>query len=99
MGRYDGTEGIECIRAIRNALTYEEFRGFCKGNIIKYVWREARKGFIVDVTKALDYANYLIEADIEKIDAAIRDADISADDLDDDLRNAMGRRQHAQKDD
>ena len=28
---------IECIDAIQAALTPEEFRGFCKGNVLKYV--------------------------------------------------------------
>ena len=35
---------IECIDAIQAALTPEEFRGYCKGNNIKYTWRENRKG-------------------------------------------------------
>lgn len=35
---------IECIDAIEAALTPEEFRGFCKGNSIKYVWRSNLKG-------------------------------------------------------
>jgi hypothetical protein len=35
---------IECIDAIRAALTDEEWRGFCKGNVLKYVWREKHKG-------------------------------------------------------
>jgi len=34
---------IECIDAIEAALTPEEFRGFCKGNVIKYAWRERHK--------------------------------------------------------
>jgi hypothetical protein len=34
---------IECIDAIQAALTREEFRGFCKGNVLKYVWREQHK--------------------------------------------------------
>ena len=34
---------IECIDAIEAALTAEEFRGFCKGNVMKYVWRERHK--------------------------------------------------------
>ena len=36
--------GIECIDAIQAALTPEEFRGFCKGNALKYIWRERHKG-------------------------------------------------------
>ena len=35
--------GIECIDAIEAALTPEEFRGYCKGNVLKYVWRERHK--------------------------------------------------------
>ena len=31
--------GIECIQAIRAALTDEEFKGYCKGNVLKYTWR------------------------------------------------------------
>ena len=39
------TQGsIECIDAIEAALTPEEFRGYCKGNALKYLWRERSKG-------------------------------------------------------
>ena len=51
--RYGG--GVECIEAIRSALTPEEFPGFCKGNAIKYIWRESPKGGIRDICKAADY--------------------------------------------
>ena len=44
--------GIECIDAIKAALTPEEFRGFCKGNAIKYVWRELHKGGDESLRKA-----------------------------------------------
>lgn len=33
------TGNVECIDAIRAALTAEEFRGYCKGNVIKYTFR------------------------------------------------------------
>lgn len=47
------TQGaIECIDAIRAALTPEEFRGFCKGNILKYTWRERHKGGDESLRKA-----------------------------------------------
>ena len=52
--------GIECIDAIRAALTDEEFRGYCKGNILKYVWRERHKGGTQDIQKAKTYANFLM---------------------------------------
>ena len=35
---------IECIDAIEAALTPEEFRGYCKGNALKYIWRERHQG-------------------------------------------------------
>lgn len=49
---------IECIDAIRSALTDEEFRGFCKGNVIKYTWRERHKAGDADLSKAGDYLEY-----------------------------------------
>ena len=36
--------GIECIDAIKAMLTPEEFRGYLKGNAMKYQWRERHKG-------------------------------------------------------
>lgn len=51
---------IECIDAIKAALSPEEWRGFVKGNVLKYVWREAHKGGDCDLEKARDYlARYL----------------------------------------
>lgn len=47
--------GIECIDAIAAALTPEEFRGFCKGNAIKYTFREQHKGGAEDLKKAQWY--------------------------------------------
>jgi hypothetical protein len=55
------TSGIECIDAIRAALTPEEFRGFCKGNALKYTWREKHKGGDQDLAKAAWYLNKLKE--------------------------------------
>jgi len=34
---------IECIDAIAAALSEDEFRGFCKGNALKYIWRSELK--------------------------------------------------------
>ena len=55
--------GIECIEAIEAALTNEEFRGYCKGNCIKYIWRERHKGGTESLKKARWYLNRLIELD------------------------------------
>jgi hypothetical protein len=55
--------GIECIDAIEAALTPEEFRGYCKGNIIKYTWRERHKGrSSEDLQKSLWYLKRVIAA-------------------------------------
>lgn len=40
---YQSSNGIECIDAIEAALTPDEFRGFLKGNAIKYLWRNGKK--------------------------------------------------------
>ena len=54
---------IECIDAIRSALTPEEFRGYLKGNIIKYVWRERLKGQNESLDKAGWYLTHLLMQD------------------------------------
>lgn len=51
---------IECIDAIEAALTPEEFRGYCKGNIIKYTWRERFKGEAISLGKARWYIERLL---------------------------------------
>ena len=58
--RYDHG-GIECIDAMRAALTPDEFRGYCKGCVLKYVWGEAYKGGDADLAKAADYLRYATE--------------------------------------
>jgi hypothetical protein len=35
---------IECIAAIKAALGDDGFRAYCKGNVIKYLWRAEHKG-------------------------------------------------------
>lgn len=52
---------IECIDAIKSALTAEEFRGYCKGNALKYIWREKHKGQNESVEKAIWYLNKILE--------------------------------------
>ena len=48
---------VECIDAIQSALTAEEFRGYCKGNALKYIWREKHKGQDESLKKAIWYLN------------------------------------------
>ena len=52
---------LDPLNAYRKGLlSSEEFKGFCKGNIIKYVYRYDEKGGIDDLKKARDYINELI---------------------------------------
>lgn len=43
---------IECIDAIQSMLTPEEFRGYLKGAVVKYLWRERHKGGVESLKKA-----------------------------------------------
>jgi hypothetical protein len=52
---------IECIEAIQSALTEEEFRGYCKGNAMKYIWRERHKGGTESLEKAAWYLEYVAQ--------------------------------------
>ena len=58
--------GIECIEAIRASMTADGFCDYCKGNIIKYIWRWRDKGGVEDLRKASVYLNWLINAADEK---------------------------------
>jgi hypothetical protein len=54
---------VECIEAIKASMSAEEYKGYLKGNTIKYLWRYQYKGKpIQDLKKAQWYLNKLIEA-------------------------------------
>lgn len=53
--------GIECIQAMRAALAPEEYRGYLRGNVLKYIWRCRLKGGVEDLCKARAYLDWLIE--------------------------------------
>jgi len=55
------SDGIECIEAIEAQLTKEEYRGFLKGNVAKYLWREKYKGGTESLKKAQWYLTRLLE--------------------------------------
>lgn len=51
--RHYKLDGLEAIDIIKAALTPEEFRGYLKGNTLKYILREPFKGNPAqDVAKA-----------------------------------------------
>jgi len=57
---YTQSSSIEAIEAIEAALTAEEFRGFCKANALKYIWRERLKGQDESIAKAIWYLNRIL---------------------------------------
>tara|TARA_R110000796_G_C14352573_1_gene411784 strand:- start:266 stop:526 length:261 start_codon:yes stop_codon:yes gene_type:complete len=54
--------GVECIEAIQASMSDDEFKGYLKGNAIKYLWRYGYKDKPKqDLDKAQWYLNKLIE--------------------------------------
>jgi hypothetical protein len=54
--------GIECIDAIEASLGPKEFRAYCKGNAMKYLWRYTYKGKPrEDLQKAIWYISRMVE--------------------------------------
>ena len=58
---YYNQGGIECLDALAMCMTVDEFRGFLRGNTIKYLWRYADKGGREDLLKAQWYLSRLLE--------------------------------------
>lgn len=57
---------IESVDVIRATLTPEEFRGWCKGNAMKYLHRLGKKDDAVqDAKKAMKYLEWLVQ-ELEK---------------------------------
>lgn len=57
---------VEAIDVIRGALTEDEFRGFCKGNVLKYTIREGHKNGDEDLKKAKKYLDFLEKDDSDE---------------------------------
>lgn len=66
---YYKNKSIETIEVIRNELTSDEFRGYLKGQIFKYLARHRLKNGIEDLKKAQWYMNYLIKFENEMEEA------------------------------
>jgi len=56
-------DAVECIDAIKSSMEIEQFRGYLKGNIQKYVWRYEvhPNGARQSLEKAAVYLQWLIE--------------------------------------
>lgn len=54
--------GIECIKAIEASMPPDGFQDYCKGNVLKYIWRWRDKAGVEDLKKARVYLNWLIES-------------------------------------
>lgn len=57
----------ECIDEIKAMLSPEEFKGFLKGNVIKYRYRANLKNGKEDLAKADNYAYYLMHGCFKKV--------------------------------
>jgi Protein of unknwon function (DUF3310) len=53
--------GIETIDYLQAKMTPEEFEGFLKGNVLKYLSRAKHKGGLTDLQKAQWYLTRLID--------------------------------------
>ena len=61
------TGNVECIEAIEESMSSVAFKGYLKGNCMKYLWRYDYKGKQVeDLQKAGWYLNKLTEMVIEE---------------------------------
>lgn len=53
--------GIECVDAMKASMTPEQFQGYLKGQVIKYLWRLGLKDAAVqDARKAAWYLDRMI---------------------------------------
>jgi aspartyl/asparaginyl beta-hydroxylase (cupin superfamily) len=63
---YYKNKAIETIEVIKNELTSDEFRGYLKGQIFKYLARHRLKNGFEDLKKAQWYMNYLVKFEEEQ---------------------------------
>jgi hypothetical protein len=60
---------VQPIDFMEGSFTVEEYRGYLKGNVIKYVSRYRHKGTpMSDLTKAVQYLEWLCEFERKQIE-------------------------------
>ncbi len=52
---------VECIDAIRASMNKDQFAAYCKGNVLKYLWRWDKKGGLEDLEKARVYLGWMVD--------------------------------------
>lgn len=67
--------GVETIDYIKSKLTPDEFRGYIKGNVLKYISRENGKGGNEDLKKAAWYLLYFTTGGSEACSVLYADTD------------------------
>lgn len=55
------TKAVQPWDAMQAWMSHEEFAGFLRGNVIKYIARYKDKGGVADLQKARHYLDKLIE--------------------------------------
>ena len=65
---YGGDTPFECIKVLKNWLSPDEYKGFLRGNCIKYLCRVGKKDKNVqELKKAQFYLAKLIESEEENV--------------------------------
>lgn len=62
----DGSDSMDVVAKI---LGREQFKGFLRGNALKYLIRYEQKGGVDDLRKALDYIERLASLEDEPVDS------------------------------
>jgi len=65
-GLHYASKTIQPWAAMQAWMTLEEFTGFLRGNVIKYLARYKDKGGAEDLKKARHYLDKLIEMEVSK---------------------------------
>lgn len=58
---YSANKEFEPIKIMKGTFSSEQYIGFLKGNVLKYIMRFERKNGVEDLDKALTYLTWLRE--------------------------------------
>ena len=63
--RHYASGDVECIDAIKAQMSLEEYQGYLRGCIVKYMWRWRHKGGVESLLKAEWYLSRLVDSDAQ----------------------------------